>query len=654
MVGSTLLAGLIVIVIAVIAGSWPFRAIGTTDPGAVVRIVTPFLRLVVDVAATVCVGSLVFAAYFTRPQASGVVSPAAYAALQRAGKAAIVWLIAALLIWPFDAAATAGLPPSRVLSPHAMRVLTGALEGPKAWLVTIGLVGLVAIGCRRAIRWQTTLLLSALAVFAVLPPLATGHSASDAGHDLATAAIMIHVPAAVIWLGVLIALTAARRTDGSVDRRYRRMSRALWWLLVYSGLIDAAVLAPGHTPWTTGYGLVLGLKVLIALGLGAMIMRMRDRISLRSRAAWLAGEMVLLAAAYGLAVGLATLPAPKFVGMPVTGDETLIGYNIGGPPTWARLAFDWRIEVLFAPLCVLLAWAYWVGMRRMRRAGGAWPAARAISWYAGCLVLLLATSSGLGRYAPTMFSVQAATHMLVGMVAPILMALGAPLTLAAATVRPASPGDLPGPAEWIEAVRDSRAIRILTQPLLCTAIFVAAPFLLYFTPAYDVTVRFHWAHLGMDLLFLVIGYLFAWMIIGSDPLPHPVPNLMRIGLLLAVMPADILFAAAIVASRRIIGDSRASANMYSALELPWVGSLHADQRLGAYLALAISEAAVLVTLAVAVARWRPAERDADLGDYRPLVEALRARSAAPTQTPAGRPAERSDAGSAVRPDGPQP
>ena len=38
-----------------------------------------------------------------------------------------------------------------------------------------------------------------------------------------------------------------------------------------------------------------------------------------------------------------------------------------------------------------------------------------VAWLLGCLVLLFATSSGLGRYMPAMFSMHMAAHMLLSM-----------------------------------------------------------------------------------------------------------------------------------------------------------------------------------------------------------------------------------------------
>jgi cytochrome c oxidase assembly factor CtaG/putative copper export protein len=631
-------------VIALAAGPSPYQALGAGDPGLVVRLGAPLARLVADLAATVCLGSLAYAVFFTAPQAGGGVSPAAYAALRTAGRWATGWCVAALLLVPLDAAQTAGLPLTRVLTPGGLTALVGALEGPKAWLGAAAVVAAVAAGCRWTLRWRPVAGLLGLAVLAVLPPLATGHSASDAGHDLATAAIMLHVPAAMLWLGLVVAIGRARGRvvdRAAVLRRYRRTALACWIVLAYSGVVDAVVLVPAGSPPATGYGFLVGVKLaaLVLVGVASVAVRGRAARAESGRRpallARLAGvELAVLAATFGVSAALTGLAPPAFVGHGVTGGETLLGYDLTAAPTLARLALQWRVEPLFAPACAVLAAAYLLGVRRLRRADRPWPPGRTASWLVGCLVLLLATSSGIGRYAPGMFSVQAAAHMLVGMVAPVLFALGAPLTLAGQALRPAPADGLPGPREWLAELRAAPLLRLLTQPLVGTAVFVTAPFALYFTAAFEVTVRYHWAHLATDAVFLVIGYLFAWPVVGVDPPPRPLPNLLRLGMLLAAMPFDIVLGAAILGSGRILGDGRTSANMYSSLALPWVGSLRADQRLGGYLVLGVGELAFLVALGALVAAWnRGEEAGARADGYAELVAALAQRGAATRPDP---------------------
>ena len=561
-----------------------------------------------------------FAAYFTARQASGLISPAAYAALRTAGRSATVWAVAALVLWPFDAAANVGAPLHRMLSWPALYEATGALQSSKSWLITAALTAALAVACHRTLRWRTTPVLSALAILATLPIITAGQSSSDTDHDLATAAIALHIPAATVWLGTLIALLRARGIGpdrGALLRRYRRLSIGCWSVVVLSGLIDGALLAPGTSFFTTSYGAVLLTKVGLTTGLGYLLLRLRRRMLVGEAPPWrlLTTELAALIAAFGLSAALTGLPAPKFLLDIVSADQTILGYDITAPPTALRLLTDWRIDLLFAPLCLTLAAFYLAGVRRL---GSRWPWQRTAAWLAGCAVLLLATSSGLGRYGAAMFSIEATDHMLVGMLAPMLLALGAPLSLAEAAVRPAAPADPPGPREWLSAAGGAWA-RAVIRPPAVTMLFVGAPFLLYFTDAYDLTVRYHWAHLGMDLLFLVIGYLFAWVVVGADPPPAPAPALIRLSLLLVAMPFDVVLAAAILATRRIIGNDTGSATLYQALDLPWVSSLAADQRLGAYLGLAVSEAVMFTMLVVLVTRWRPAGPD---HDYQEMLDVL--------------------------------
>jgi putative copper resistance protein D len=677
---AVLLAAGTVVAVAGLAGIGPYRALGNGDPGALVRYGAPLVRLAVDAAATVCIGFLVAAVLFSgRPQASGVITPIGYARLRVAGRWAVAWLLAVVVLIPLDAADTGGIPLARALAPRSWIPLLSALEAPKAWLGVAVLAGLVAIGCRLALRWTTVLVLAALAVAALLPPLVTAHVSSDTGHDVSTSALLLHVPAAVVWLGTLVAL--AWRSGGwspTVADRYRRLATWCWLVLAASGLVDAFYLVPVDG-LASGYGLLLAVKVLLVGGLGwlgwwlrgrataerlhgravtrpnswaavprpngraavtplngrAAVTRLKGRAAVtrlngpgapeRLRGRDGAGrirrlavvDVLVLAATFGASVGLTHLAPPGLVGRPVSADQTLLGYDLPGPPTLLRLAFDWRLDPIFLALVVLLSAGYLVGLRHLRFRRRSWPASRSAAWFGGCAVLLVATCSGVGRYAAAMFSVHLAAHMLVGMVAPVLLALGAPVGLAASVLPRTG-----GPWRCLRALRDSSGLRWASHPAVAATLFAAAPFLLYFTDLFDLAARFHWAHVGANLAFLALGYLFAWVAVGPDPLPREVPQLARLGMLLAAMPFDVLFGALVIGSHRILGNGAAGANMYSALGLPWVPSLAADQRLAGALALVLGELALLIALVAVVVGWRRAEHRDDTG-YEQLLAALR-------------------------------
>lgn len=637
LVSGVTLAGVLVIVLSVLAGARPYAAVGNPDPGPVVMLGTPLLRLLADLAATVCVGALACAVFCTRPQSSGLVSAQAYGELRVATRAALVWGVSALLLVPFSAADTVGFALSRVIAPGHLLAQLDALEQPKAWLVTAVLAAVLAAGCRTVLSWQAVFALGGLATIALLPPLVTAHGSSDSGHDLALAAIVIHVPAAALWIGTALAvLRQARRgaaTVGLVMTRYARLARWCWAVLVASGLVLSVVLVPLDTLLTSEYGILLLAKVgmVALLGVAGEALRRRPPQRLDATPPGWPGlvrfgcaEILPLLGALGMSVELTHLSVPNVLSRAFTTAQTLLGYDLPGPPTPLRLITAWRVDVLFGPAAVLLAVSYLVGIRHLHSCGARWPRARTAAWLAGCLTLLLATSSGLGRYAAAMFSLHMASHMLISMLVPALLVLGAPLTLLAAVAPPSGSGALPGLRDWLETLRASQLGRAVTHPVVTLALFAGSPFALYFTGLFDAAVRFHWAHMAINAYFLLIGYFFFWSVIGVDTTPEPLPNIARLGILLAAMPADIVFATALINTHRVIGNGTAAANMYQALELPWVPNLLADQQLAGMLALAIGELTLFVVMVALLLRWSQTDSMSD------AVTELRAPEVVPT------------------------
>lgn len=622
------LAIAVVLVLVLSAGSTPYAQIGYGDPGLVVSVGTPVLHLISDLSATVCIGALMFVMLFTRPAPERMLTGEAYGEVRCAAWAAAAWSVSALLLVPFSAAEGTGLPLTTAMA--GLPGLLGALEPPKAWLCTAVLALVLTAGARVTLRWQPAALWCGVALFAALPPLVTAHGSSETGHDLALAAIVVHVPAAMIWFGLLLAVVRrSRRAEGKTlaqwVRRYDRIAFCCWIVLALSGAALGAVFVPPGQLWTV-YGIELTAKVVLAVATGItgrfaarrfgrrLIARSGDRGGLF---AFVAVEVSLLSMVVGFSVGLSHLALPGFLGRVLTTPQLLLGYDLPGPPTVLRLLTGWRPDLLFGPLAVVALVGYLYAVRRLRQA---WPWPRTVAWVAGCLVLIVATCSGVGRYAAAMFSVHQASHMLVSMLAPALLVQGAPLTLLAGVAAPR--GELPGFSEVLYRLSGTSAVRALTHPVGALVLFAGSPFLLYFTDLFDAAVRFHWAHLLINAWFLAVGYLFFWPVIGTDPAPRPLPAIARLGLLLAAMPADILFGAMLIGTGRIVGNGPASSNMYQALALPWVPSLAADQRVGGLVALALGELALFVALAALLARWHKGDETGFAG-YERLARDLR-------------------------------
>ncbi len=125
---------------------------------------------------------------------------------------------------------------------------------------------------------------------------------------------------------------------------------------------------------------------------------------------------------------------------------------------------------------------------------------------------VIATVSGLAVYDDTLLSVHMVQHMILAMVVPLAMALGAPITLALRT--------LPRrPRGWLLAVLHSRAAKVLTFPPLTFTLFVITPWALYFSGWYTATLHSNYLHEMTHFHMVLIGCLFFWPLMGIDPIP---------------------------------------------------------------------------------------------------------------------------------------
>ncbi|RCW43632.1 putative copper resistance protein D [Halopolyspora algeriensis] len=608
----------VITVLVLTAGSTAYTVLGYADPGVVTKVGVNLLRWVVDVAGAACVGSLVFSAFFTAPQQSGIVSADGYAALRFGGGAAWVWFGATLLMTVFDTADSAGQPVSEVASPEALLGLLGALDAPKAWLLSALLSLIVAVSCHVVLRWRTSMALAGVAAVGLLPPVFVSHSASNAGHDYATNSLVFHVLAASVWLGVLIAVAAHLRRRGShlesVATRYRRLAAGCWLVLAVSGTIDALVLMTPTRLLGTGYGALVLLKALCLLLLGASGVLARRRITGAARPGgprrtlWrLVGlDTAIMLITIGVSMGMAHTPPPNLLTRDVTATEVIFGYSLPEAPTLLRFATMWRLDLVLGTAAIVLALGYLLGARRLRLRGEHWPLGRTAAWLGGCATVLIATSSGLGMYAPAVFSVHMVTHVLLNMLAPVLLVLGGPVTLALRALPSAAGGQPYGPREWVLAIAHSPLVRVLTHPVLAAVLLIGSLYGLYLTGLFEAAMEEHWAHQILYGYFLVVGYLYYWAVVGVDATPRQVPHLPRLGIVLGAMPFQVFFGVLVMSMPAVI-----AGNYYRTLDLPWAPDLLADQRLGGVIGWLAGEVPLMLALAALLWQWHREQRDGD-------------------------------------------
>ena len=96
-------------------------------------------------------------------------------------------------------------------------------------------------------------------------------------------------------------------------------------------------------------------------------------------------------------------------------------------PTLRTVVLPAEVDVVAVVLVGAVAWSYVRGVRRLAARGRAWPAARSASFLTGLAVIVVATQTGIARYDIALFSAHVLQHILLSMVAPVLLVLGAPL-----------------------------------------------------------------------------------------------------------------------------------------------------------------------------------------------------------------------------------
>ncbi len=614
--GVAVLSGGIAAGLSVLSLADALTATGLPDPGVVTTLGLPFVRAVGEVAAVLAIGSFLFATFLVPPQATGVLDAAGYRAVRVGAGASAVWAVCAALLVPLTISDVSGHPVGDHLDPATLWSVASLVNTATAWRWTALLAAAVTLASLPVLRWSWTPLLLIGSLVTLVPLGLTGHSSAGGSHDLATNSLLMHLFAASLWAGGLLAvLVYAQRGGEHVGLATRRFSAiALWCFaaMALSGVINALVRLKPSDLLATPYGRLVIAKVVALCLLGVVgwwqrrgaLSALRGEPNARGVLIRLGViEVAIFSLTFGIAVGLTRTPPPPPPILRPTIPQLAIGYDFAGPPTAARVLFDWRFDLIFGTAALIFAALYVAAVLRLRRRGDAWPLGRTVSWLLGSLVMLFATSSGVGRYMPAMFSMHMTAHMLLSMLTPILLVLGAPVTLALRALPAAGRDEPPGLREWLLAALHSRMSRVLTHPIVATALFISGFYGLYLGGIFDAVAGSHAGHMAMNAHFLLSGYLFYWVVIGVDPTPRPISPVAKVAVVFASLPMHAFFGVLLMGMRDVLG-----ANFYRSLQLSWHTDLLGDQRLGGSIAWAAGEIPLVIVMIALLVQWSRSDR----------------------------------------------
>lgn len=193
------------------------------------------------------------------------------------------------------------------------------------------------------------------------------------------------------------------------------------------------------------------------------------------------------------------------------------------------------LQIIFAlPFVLALVFYMLATVVSSRRYKKKWSLHRTIFWVFGILCASAAVIGPIADRAHIDFKAHMVSHLLLGMLAPLLIVLAAPMTLALRTLPVNS-------ARGLSRILRSWPIRVISNPIFASFINVGGLWLLYTTNLYMLMQQNIFLHMLVHIHVLIAGYLFTLSIIYIDPSPHRTSFIFRsIVLLIALAGHGVL------------------------------------------------------------------------------------------------------------------
>ena len=178
----------------------------------------------------------------------------------------------------------------------------------------------------------------------------------------------------------------------------------------------------------------------------------------------------------------------------------------------------------------------WAVRRAERRhPGRPWPRRRTASFLTALALLTVVIIGPIGSYDDTFFWAHMVQHNVIMMVAAPLLLLGAPVLLLLQACSPATR------RAWIVPVLRSRAVTVLSNPVLTWLLFAGTLLGTHFTGFYDYALTHPAVHDYVEHpLYLTVALLYFYPLIGANPVPHgPAPLVKVVSLVLQMAPESM-------------------------------------------------------------------------------------------------------------------
>ncbi len=268
----------------------------------------------------------------------------------------------------------------------------------------------------------------------------------------------------------------------------------------------------------------------------------------------------------------------------------MVGLHLGSAGTSLWLAWNLNPVLLFG--LAMVGWLYFRGLRastgRRRRLHPWW---RPSLYYVALAAVFISLVSPLDHLADELFVMHMAQHMLLMVVAPPLVLLGAPMIPILRGIPRPIRRRFVAPVLRQRTLR--RSLKYLSLPLIAWPLYVVT-LLGWHTPAaYDLALRNEVAHVLEHFSFAAVALLFWWNVIDSVPLRSSLSYIGRVPYVFLMTVPNFSLGAFLTLSQE------AWYERYLTQELRWGLSAMDDQQLGG-LIMWIPGALVLLTALLSV------------------------------------------------------
>ncbi len=465
----------------------------------------------------------------------------------------------------------------------------GSASAPSTgWLFTgIMMGGALLVGLLP--RFETALYALALGTMSLIAPVAVRETVVPRNHDITGDATVVAIVAFTVLAGIWVCSLMLRPDE--------RRHPVVIWRLRFTSLVAAAVVV------------VCDLTTVLIRGdidTNATWHLVRIACAVVIAALSFAGSRVttFLAAVLGVFGQFAAVQTLLII--PHGTDEVLpvdaraFGYSVANSPTLHNLALEWRINLFFLGVAVAAIAVYLVLVAQLKRRGDHWSSGRTFAWVLGWLIVVFLTSSGVGRYAPAVFSVHMFMNLGLNMLAAMILVLGGFMTLVLRATPARRAGEPAGLREWVTASMHTRFVALMYNPIIALVFMTGTYYVFYLTSLYVDSLQGHWLHQYFYLHFLVTGYIFYGLIIGVDQPLHPLPHIGKLGLIIGAMPFHAFFGVILMGKQNVFAEA-----FLKSLGHPWLegrGLMH-DQWVGGTIAWAGGEFPLVIALIALLTQW---------------------------------------------------